>query len=151
MTEASRPTLVLKPEQVMSVIDHARAERPNEACGLMGGRDGRVEKVYPLANVEQSSVRYLAEPQAQFDAMLEMEDRSTELVAIYHSHVEAPAYPSPIDVEMAAFPDAVYLIVSLADKRNPVLGAFRIRDKQVDDVDIVVERPESIQGRGRKG
>jgi proteasome lid subunit RPN8/RPN11 len=141
--------LILKPEHVLHVIEHARAERPNEACGLLGGREGRVEKVYPLVNAEQSPVRYLAEPQTQLDAMLEIEAQSREIVAIYHSHVDTPAHPSPIDVEMAAFPETIYLIVSLADRQNPVLGAFRIRDRQVEEVDIVIEIPQTRRGLGR--
>jgi proteasome lid subunit RPN8/RPN11 len=141
--------LILKPEHVLRVIDHARAEQPDEACGLMGGRDGRVEEVYPLVNVEHSPVRYLAEPQGQLDVMLEIEGQSWELVAIYHSHVDAPACPSPIDVEMAYFPDAIYLIVSLADRRNPVLAAFRIRDRRIEEADIVIEIPQTRRRAGQ--
>jgi proteasome lid subunit RPN8/RPN11 len=127
----------------MEVIDHARIEQPSEACGLLGGREGRVEKVYRLVNSEESPVRYLAEPKSQLDAMLEMESRSREIVAIYHSHVRAPAYPSPTDVEMAYYPDAITLIVSLADQENPVLGAFQIRDRRVEEVDIIIEDSET--------
>jgi proteasome lid subunit RPN8/RPN11 len=150
MTNASRPRLVLTPDHVLQVIDHARAERPNEACGLLGGREGRVEKVYRLDNTEKSPVRYLAEPEGQLDAMLEMEGRSREIVAIYHSHVDAPAYPSPIDVEMAYYPDAITLIVSLADQENPVLGAFRIRDKRIEEADIVIEDSEAPHSLGQE-
>jgi proteasome lid subunit RPN8/RPN11 len=135
---------------VLQVIDHARSEHPNEACGLLGGRGGRVEKVYRLVNSEQSPVRYLAEPQGQLDAMLEMESRSAEVVAIYHSHVDAPAYPSPIDVEMAYYPDAITLIVSLADQENPVLGAFRIRDRRIEEADIIIEGSEAPQRLGQE-
>jgi proteasome lid subunit RPN8/RPN11 len=82
--------------------------------------------------------------------MLEMEGRSREIVAIYHSHVDAPAYPSPIDVEMAYYPDAITLIVSLADKRNPVLGAFRIREGRIEEADIIIENIEARHGLGDK-
>ena len=150
MTNASQPRLVLTPYHVVQVIDHARAEQPNEACGLLGGREGRVEKVYRLINTEQSPVRYLAHPQAQLDAMLEMEGRSREIVGIYHSHVDAPAYPSLIDVEMAYYPDAIYLIVSLADEENPVLGAFRIRDKRIEEADIIIENLQTRCGLGQE-
>jgi proteasome lid subunit RPN8/RPN11 len=133
----------------MQVIDHARTEQPNEACGLLGGRERRVEKVYCLVNAEQSPVRYLAEPQGQLDAMLDMEDRSQEIVAIYHSHVDAPAYPSATDVEMAYYPDAIALIVSLADPENPVLGAFRIREERIEEADIVIEDTEMPRRLGQ--
>ncbi|MEA3375922.1 MAG: M67 family metallopeptidase [Chloroflexota bacterium] len=144
MTEYSRRGLALTVQQAAQIVEHARAARPAEACGLLGGRDGRVETVYPLPNTEQSPVRYLAEPQAQVDAMLKIEERGNELVGIYHSHVNAPAHPSPRDVSMAAYPDAVHLIVSLTDGRPPVLGGSRIREGEIEEVDVVVERPERI-------
>ncbi|MGD2177091.1 MAG: M67 family metallopeptidase [Anaerolineae bacterium] len=150
MTNSSGPRLVLTLHHVLQVIDHARAEQPNEACGLLGGRGGRVEKVYRLVNAEQSSVRYLAEPQGQLDAMLDIEDRSREIVGIYHSHVDAPAYPSPIDVEMAYYPGAITLIVSLADQESPVLGAFRIRDRRIEEADIIIEDTEMPHSLGQE-
>jgi proteasome lid subunit RPN8/RPN11 len=140
----------LTADQVVRIIDHVRCEQPNEACGLLGGREGRVEEVYRLVNTEQSPVRYLAEPQGQLDAMLEMEGRSREIVAIYHSHLDAPAYPSPIDVEMAHYPDTITLIVSLADEENPVLGAFRIRDGRIEEADIIIENVETRHGLGQE-
>ena len=90
-------------------------------------------------------MRYLADPQAQVDAMLEIEERGDEIVGIYHSHLDAPAYPSPTDVAMAAYPDAVHLIVSLTQGDSPVLGAFRIRDEEIEEVDIVVKSAERVK------
>lgn len=146
MTTNSREELVLTAWQVAQIIDHARTARPAEACGLLGGRGGRVERVYPLPNTEESSDRYLAEPQAQVDAVMEIEERGNEIVGIYHSHLGAPAYPSPIDVDMAAYPDAVYLIVSLQRKKPPELGAFHIRDGKIKEIDLVVESAERVRG-----
>jgi proteasome lid subunit RPN8/RPN11 len=146
VTRATQPRLILTPWQAAQIIDQARAARPEEACGLLAGRDGRVDRVYPLPNAERSPVRYLAEPQAQVDAMLEIEERGHEIVGIYHSHLDAPAYPSPTDVALAAYPDAVYLIVSLADVDSPVLGAFRIQDSTVEEVDIAIKSPEQVTG-----
>ena len=145
MTRARRSQLVLAPWQAAQIVDHARAARPREACGLLAGRDGRVERIYPLPNTEKSPVRYLADPQAQVDAMLEIEERGDEIVGIYHSHLDAPAYPSPTDVAMAAYPDAVHLIVSLTQGDSPVLGAFRIRDEEIEEVDIVVKSAERVK------
>lgn len=144
MTGPSKPGLILAPQHVVQIIDHAREERPAEACGLLGGQSGRVESVHPLPNAEQSGVRYLAEPQAQLDAMLEIEDKGQEIVGIYHSHIGAPAHPSRRDVEMATYPSAIYLIVSLTGGKPPVLGAFRIRDGEVTEVDISIESPVQI-------
>jgi proteasome lid subunit RPN8/RPN11 len=79
--------------------------------------------------------------------MLAIEARGWEIVGIYHSHLNAPAYPSPTDVAMAAYPDAVYLIVSLSDGKPPVLGAFHIRDGEIEEVDMVIEGPEAVTTR----
>ena len=145
MMEAGRPQLIMMPWQVAQIIDQARAARPEEACGLLAGRDGRVERIYPLPNTERSPVRYLADPQAQVDAMLEIEERGDEVVGIYHSHLDAPAYPSATDVAMAAYPDAVHLIVSLTRRDSPVLGAFHIRDGDIEEVDIVIKSAERVK------
>jgi proteasome lid subunit RPN8/RPN11 len=138
--------LILTMEQAIQIIDHARVERPNEACGLLGGRESRVEEIYALPNIEQSAVRYLAEPQAQVDAMLDMEERGQEIVGIYHSHLGAAAYPSATDVAMAAYPNAIHLIVSLRGDDSPVLGAFRIQDGEISEVDVAIERSKLVRG-----
>jgi len=131
--------LILTPEQMAEIVAHARAERPNEVCGLLGGRAGRVEKIYPLPNTERSPARYLAEPEAQLWAMMEIEEQGWELVAIYHSHPVSSAYPSVTDLEMAFYPEALSLILSLADQECPVLRAFRILGDQIEEVEMVFE------------
>ncbi len=131
--------LTLTPEQMTEMVTHARAEYPHEACGLLGGRDGRVEKVYPLPNVERSPTRYLAEAQAQVDAMLDIEEQRWEIVAIYHSHPDSPAYPSATDLEMAYYPDSVYFIISLVDRERPVLRAFCIKKGQIEKAEVKFE------------
>lgn len=118
--------LTLTSGQVERITAHVRDERPNEACGLLGGRDGEVEKVYPLPNAERSPVRYLAEPEAQMEAMTEIEKQGWKIAAIYHSHPDSPAYPSDTDLEMAFYPQSLYLIISLVDRERPALRAFRI-------------------------
>ena len=143
--------LILTPEQVAGMVAHARAERPLEACGLLGGRSARVEKVYPLPNAERSPVRYLADPEAQLQAMLEIEKLGWEIVAIYHSHPASPAYPSATDLEMAFYPKALSLIISLADRERPTLRAFRIGEGQIEEVELrVEERKTRLTSGGRR-
>ncbi len=146
MTTTPGYELVLAPQHLGEMIDHARAARPYEACGLLGGRQGRVTRVYPLPNTEESSVRYLAEPQAQVDAMLEIEEQGNQVIGIYHSHINAPVYPSPRDVAMAHYPDAVYVIVSLSEGKSPALGGYRIRDGEIEEVALEIESPERVRG-----
>ena len=60
--------------------------------------------------------------------------------AIVHSHVRSPAYPSPTDVGLALYPDAIYLLVSLAEE-EPALGAFRIVEGEIHRIEILVGEP----------
>jgi len=130
--------LQLTQEQAEEMIQHALAEYPNEACGLLGGKNGRVKKVYQMTNAEHSPVTYRLDPEEQYRAMMDMEERGWDIVAIYHSHVASPAYPSATDVKMAYYPDSFYLIVSLANRERPVLRAFRIVEKKIEEVKLII-------------
>ena len=119
------------------MLAHAREEVPNECCGLIGGANGEARTVYRAKNAEASPLRYNLDPQDQFRIMREMEEGGEELAAIYHSHTKSPAYPSQTDINLAAYPDALYLIVSLAEGEEPLRG-FRIVEGQVSEVDLVI-------------
>jgi [CysO sulfur-carrier protein]-S-L-cysteine hydrolase len=120
------------------LLEHARAEAPNECCGLIGGENGEAKSVYRARNAEASPLRYNLDPQDQFRIMSEMEEKGEELSAIYHSHTASPAYPSQTDINLAAYPDAIYLIVTLAEDEEPLRG-FEIRDGEVTEVDLALE------------
>jgi [CysO sulfur-carrier protein]-S-L-cysteine hydrolase len=120
------------------LLTHAREEAPNECCGLIGGNDGVAKTVYRARNAEASPLRYNLDPQDQFRIMTEMEERGEELSAIYHSHTASPAYPSQTDINLAAYPDALYLIVSLAEGEKDLRG-FEIKDGEVTEVELAVE------------
>jgi proteasome lid subunit RPN8/RPN11 len=120
------------------LLAHAREEAPNECCGLIGGNDDVAKTVYRARNAEASPLRYNLDPQDQFRIMTEMDERGEELSAIYHSHTASPAYPSQTDINLAAYPDALYLIVSLAEGEKDLRG-FSITDGEVTEVDLVVE------------
>jgi [CysO sulfur-carrier protein]-S-L-cysteine hydrolase len=120
------------------LLEHAREDAPNECCGLIGGEDGAAKTVYRARNAEASPLRYNLDPQDQFRIMSEMDERGEELAAIYHSHIASPAYPSQTDINLAAYPDALYLIVSLAEGEKE-LRAFRIVDGEVSEVDLEVQ------------
>jgi [CysO sulfur-carrier protein]-S-L-cysteine hydrolase len=121
------------------LLEHAREDAPNECCGLIGGEDGVARTVYRARNAEASPLRYNLDPRDQFRIMTEMEERGEELAAIYHSHTASPAYPSQTDINLAAYPDALYLIVSLAAGEKDLRG-FRIVDGEVTEVDLEIRR-----------
>lgn len=131
--------LILTRKQLEEIITHALEESPYEACGLLGGKGGKVEKVYPLPNAEKSPFRYRAEPEAQFRAMQEIEEMGWEIVGIYHSHPSSFPYPSVLDIEMAYYPEAVYLIVSLSDPCKPIVKAFSLAGGKPEEVEVEVQ------------
>ena len=123
---------------VEEIVAHAREDLPNECCGMVGGADGGAETVYRAENAEASPFRYSISASEQFRLMKELEEDGEELVAIYHSHTKSAAYPSQTDVNLAGWPDATYLIVSLADAAEPDLKGFSIRDGKIEEVELVV-------------
>jgi [CysO sulfur-carrier protein]-S-L-cysteine hydrolase len=121
------------------MVAHAREDLPNECCGMIGGRDGEATEVIRVANAAASPLRYEMDPQGQFDALKSIEDEGEELLAIYHSHTKSAAYPSQTDVNQAvAWPDQVYLIVSLADPESPEVKAYLLKDMKIADVALDV-------------
>lgn len=130
--------LELTRAQVDEMIAHAQAEHPNECCGLLAGRAGRVEVLFRGRNVDRSPYTYRLDPQEQLRLFKDIDARGLELVGIYHSHIQSPAYPSRTDVARALYPDVAYVIVSLQDDRTPEVRAFRIRDGLVVEEALAV-------------
>ena len=119
------------------IVAHARAGLPNEACGILAGVDGRVERFFPAESDAPSPYYYRIESRDQIRIMNEIDGAGLDLVGIYHSHTSSPAFPSRTDAEQAFWPDAVYVIVSLANPDADVRG-YRIRDMEVTEEELVV-------------
>jgi proteasome lid subunit RPN8/RPN11 len=86
---------------------------------------------------------YVMDPREQLRMMDEIDASGEELLAIYHSHTRSAAYPSRTDVELAFFPDTLYLIVSLADRDAPEIRAFRI-SRSAPEGEQIVEEPVEV-------
>jgi [CysO sulfur-carrier protein]-S-L-cysteine hydrolase len=120
------------------MVAHAREDLPNECCGMIGGRDGEATEVLRVANSAASPLRYEMDPQEQYNALKSIEDGG-ELLGIYHSHTKSAAYPSQTDVNQAvAWPDQVYVIVSLAEDDAPDVKAYLLKDLRIADVALDV-------------
>ena len=120
------------------VFTQLLGERPYEGCGLLAGKNGRIERAYPTPNKSQSAVRYEIDPKDLLRVFREIDDADLELLAIYHSHTHSQAYPSPTDIRFAHYPDAYYIIVTLMDIRGPAMRAFKIVDG------VVTEEPVEV-------
>ena len=124
------------------MIDWLRAAAPNEGCGVLVAEriaeDGGVPtRFVGMRNVAQSPYRYLMDPMEQLELLERIDEDEQVVWGIVHSHVESPPYPSPTDIGLAAFPDAVYVLASFAGE-PPDLRAWTIVDGAVNEV--VLER-----------
>jgi proteasome lid subunit RPN8/RPN11 len=119
-------TLIAIPQAIIAELTaQAQAEQPRECCGLLGGRGAQVKTRYPLRNQAAEPERqYAAAPEDLFEAMRLMRASREELLAIYHSHPRGPACPSATDLELAFYPQAVYLII--AREQQWEMRAFRL-------------------------
>jgi proteasome lid subunit RPN8/RPN11 len=121
-----------------AMIAHARTTFPNEACGILAGTEEKLEEIYRASNQEASPVHYLLDPTEQFRIFQEIEERGWRMRGIYHSHVKAAAFPSREDIEMAFYPDVLYLILSLRDWQHPELRGFWIQGGEVQEEGVEV-------------
>ncbi len=113
------------------IVEQGLREFPNECCGLIASEDGVPVKVFAMANADASPVTYRLDGEEQLRVFDEMDERGWELWAIYHSHTHSDAYPSETDVRLAMYPESRYILLSLADRTNPVFRSFWIRDGEV--------------------
>ena len=135
----------ISPDLVEAIVAQARAEDPNEACGLIVGDrpaadGGRPLRFEPTRNKAASPYRYEIHPDDLLRLTIATDDADEVFWAIVHSHVRSPAYPSPTDVGLAFYPEALYMLVSLAE-HEPSLGAFRIVDGEIHRVELLVGEP----------
>jgi proteasome lid subunit RPN8/RPN11 len=120
------------------MIEHAREEAPNECCGMLASRGGQVVKLYRARNAAASPLRYEIDGSDQYRIQMDIDDADLELGAIYHSHTRTEPYPSQTDINLAFYPEALYVIVGLAGT-EPDVRAFTIRDGRVGEAELVVE------------
>jgi proteasome lid subunit RPN8/RPN11 len=129
--------LVIARSVLDELVAHARSDFPYEVCGLIGLHPDGTAEVMPIRNAERSMRFYVMDSRELLRAMRRIEDEGLGLV-IYHSHTHTHAYPSATDLRLAAYPDALYAIVTLQDRDHPAVRAFRIRDDVVDECPVVV-------------
>jgi proteasome lid subunit RPN8/RPN11 len=133
--------LTVPADLVEAMVAHARAELPNEACGVLSGSlaEGRALTFHPTRNAEASPLRYSVHPEDLVRVTFEIDDAGSDLVAIFHSHTKSPPVPSATDRRLAFYPDAVYVLASLADPDAPALRAWQLRDGDATEVSLTVE------------
>jgi [CysO sulfur-carrier protein]-S-L-cysteine hydrolase len=132
--------LTLDPALHAKIVAHARADHPDEACGIIAGAAGsdHPERFIPMINAERSPTFYRFDSTEQFQVWREMDERGEEPIVIYHSHTATEAYPSRTDISYASEPDAHYVLVSTRDPEQAEFRSFRIIDGVVTEEDVAV-------------
>lgn len=129
------------------IVERARQELPNEACGLIAGTVagegdaavGTIEHVYLLTNIDASNEHFSMAPAEQLASVKDARAHGWELLGNWHSHPETPSRPSEEDKRLAYDSSAAYLILSLEHRDEPVLKAFHVEsDKQVNRVPLEI-------------
>ncbi len=130
---------------VQEILDHATSEPHQEVCGVLGGTEGTVERVYRAQNAAKTpAVRFEFHPRELMDILDDLDTATLKTAGFYHSHIASSAYPSRTDVNEwnpEWYPDANYFICSLKNLAKPELRAFRF-----DEDKHLVEEPIEISG-----
>jgi proteasome lid subunit RPN8/RPN11 len=123
--------------QIDEMVAHARDDLPNECCGVVASDDGAAVAVHRAINAAASPLRYEIDSKDFLRIYNLIDDADLEIGAIYHSHTRSAAYPSQTDINLALWPDALYVIVSLAAD-EPDVKAFSIGDRRVETVELEI-------------
>ncbi len=117
------------------IIAHALADAPDECCGLVACRDGEAVEVIRMENTAHSPLRYEMDSGELYREMMRIDAAGLEPGIIYHSHTRSAPYPSQTDINLAFYPDSLYVIVGTATP-EPELRAYTIRDGAVQEAEL---------------
>jgi [CysO sulfur-carrier protein]-S-L-cysteine hydrolase len=122
------------------IVEHARKDHPDEACGVIAGPAGSDTPVryIPMQNAERSPTFYRFDSREQLQVWRAMDDNDEEAVVIYHSHTATEAYPSRTDISYASEPQAHYVLVSTRDETEAEFRSYRIIDGQVTEEPVTI-------------
>jgi proteasome lid subunit RPN8/RPN11 len=141
--QEGRDVLVIRSDLVDAMVGHARADHPDEACGIIAGPEGsdRPERFIQMLNAERSPTFYRFDSGEQLKVWRALDDADEVPVVIYHSHTATEAHPSRTDISYASEPDAHYVLVSTREPDDHELRSYRIVDG------VVTEEPVTIVDR----
>jgi proteasome lid subunit RPN8/RPN11 len=129
---------VILPRFIVNQLLHqAQVNSQGEICGLIGARNGTPSNCYLVNNIASDPQRqFFMDPKGQIEAMRCMRERGEELFGIYHSHPKTPPLPSKSDLAQAAYPEALYLIISLNTKGVLEMRGFRLQGNRYEEVEL---------------
>jgi len=122
---------------INQILEQAQNSPTREICGLISSKDKHPVRCYPISNkASDPEHHFLLNPREQIDAMREMRERNENLFAIYHSHPDAPAISSVEDIQWSAYPDVLYLIISMSITGTIQINGFLIQGSSADPMEI---------------
>lgn len=131
--EAMLPAALTIPRTLYDeMVAHVLSNPAEEMCGLLSGREGEVDRVWPVPNADQSATSYRMDGPEFAAAMVGCD---FEPLGIFHSHPAGPAVPSPTDIAEAAYPESIYVVISL-QIRPPSVRAFNIMAGHVTEIQL---------------
>ncbi len=132
--------LEISQELVDQIVDHARRDHPDEACGVIAGPVGSdtPTRFIPMLNAAMSPTFYEFDSADLLKLYREMDRNDEEPIVVYHSHTATQAYPSRTDVSYASEPNAHYLLVSTRETGNED-GPYELRSYRIVDGEITEE------------
>jgi proteasome lid subunit RPN8/RPN11 len=137
--------MILTHSQLDQLIEQARRDAPYETCGMIGGKDGRALKIYPIPNVAENRIKhYYMDGAAQIRAMQDMDENGYDILAIYHSHPVTQPYPSATDLRDAwdadlqepRYPGTLYIILSLRQPDAPEIRAYQLHNSNITEIPL---------------
>jgi [CysO sulfur-carrier protein]-S-L-cysteine hydrolase len=129
----------IAPDLLDTIVEHAQRDAPDECCGVVAVRDGAAVAVHPAQNSAASPFRFEIEGMELHRTLTAIEDAGLELGAIYHSHTRSDPLPSQTDINLAFYPDALYVILGVKDADRDDVRAWRIVDGKVSEAALEVE------------
>jgi proteasome lid subunit RPN8/RPN11 len=139
--------MILTRSQLDQLVAQARRDAPDETCGMIGGKDGRALKIYPIRNVAANRVKhYYMDGAEQIRAMQDMDENGYDILAIYHSHPVTQPYPSPTDLRDAwdadlqepRYPGTLYIILSLRQPDAPEIHAYQLHNSNITEIPLEI-------------
>lgn len=139
--------LKIDQELVDAMVAHARADHPDEACGVIAGPEGSEapQRFIPMINAERSPTFYRFDSAEQLSVWREMDRRDEEPVVIYHSHTATEAHPSRTDISYASEPEAHYVLVSTRDDAQANHTGHEFRSFRIVDGVVTEEQVEVVE------
>ena len=136
-------TLELPRPLVNKILAHAQQNDEAEVCGLVGSSSSGEKFYYSINNIaDNPDCRFLMDAPQQISAMKKMREKQQQLFAIVHSHPNASAQPSQLDIQENAYKDVFYIIISLNTKGVLEMRAYNQTDDDMQEVELILEEDD---------